>query len=253
VDVAILGGTGLLGRHLSSRLAGEGHRVTVTGRSVTDEPSPGVRGVAVDLVTGGGLADAVGPADHVVHLASDYLDPTRVDVEGTARLLEIIGDRHLIYVSIVGVDRHPLPYYRSKLAAERLITAAGARHTIVRATQFHDLIANRIEKMTRPPVGILPGRFVFQPIDVAEVADALVGVVERGPEGVAPDLAGPEVLGIRDLARAFLAATGRSKPLLEVPSPGQTARAFRAGLHTNRERAVGTITWAEYLDRRFGS
>jgi nucleoside-diphosphate-sugar epimerase len=75
VNVTILGGTGLLGRHLAPRLAGEGHRVTVTGRSVPHQPSPGIDGVAVDLATGDGLTEAIGLADHVVHLASDSADP----------------------------------------------------------------------------------------------------------------------------------------------------------------------------------
>ena len=48
--------------------------------------------------------------------------------------------RHFVYVSIVGVDRIPVAYYRHKLEAERRVVAGGMPWTIVRATQFHDLI-----------------------------------------------------------------------------------------------------------------
>ena len=72
--VTVLGGTGLLGRHLVPLLKETGHEVTVASRSTK---------VKADLATGEGLADAVGDADLVVHLASDARKPDKVDVAGT--------------------------------------------------------------------------------------------------------------------------------------------------------------------------
>jgi len=48
---------------------------------------------------------------------------------------------HLVFVSIIGIDEIPLPYYRAKLAAERLITAGPVPWTVFRTTQFHQLVA----------------------------------------------------------------------------------------------------------------
>jgi uncharacterized protein YbjT (DUF2867 family) len=252
VNVTILGGTGPVGRLLTAPLTQRGHRVTITGRGVEVTVSrPGVTGVRVDLATGEGIPEALSAADTVVLLASDPKHARDVDVAGTERLLEQIGDRHLVYLSIVGVDRHPLPYYRSKLAAERLIEDAGGLHTIVRATQFHDLIAYRVERMTSSIIARVPRGYVYQPIDIREVAGELAVLVERRPQGRSPDLAGPEILGIEHLARTYMAAKGRKRPLLKLPKAGPVAKAFREGAHTNPDRAVGKITWAEHLRRRF--
>ena len=50
------------------------------------------------------------------------------------------GRPHVVYVSIVGVDRMPRPYYKRKRQAEALVTGSGLPFTIQRATRFHDLV-----------------------------------------------------------------------------------------------------------------
>jgi uncharacterized protein YbjT (DUF2867 family) len=252
MNVTILGGGGAVGRIVTTPLIVRGHRVTIAGRSVSPEPRPGVRGLHVDLATGRGLSEAIAGAESVVHLASDPQNAKEVDVSGTERLLEQIGDRHLTYLSIVGVDRHPLPYYRSKLAAERLIEGAGGLYTIVRATQFHDLMAYRVDRMTHSLIAHVPKGYVYQPIDISEVAEELAALVDTHPQGRAPDLAGPKVLGIAHLARTYMTARGKKRPLIEIPRFGPVARAFRSGAHTNPDRAVGKVTWADHLERHFG-
>ena len=102
----------------------------------------------------------------------------------------------------------------------------------------------------RLPVVPLPRGFVFQPIDTGEVADRLVELVAAGPSGRVPDMGGPQVRGIDDLAGALLNARGARRPVVGVPIPGRSARAFRDGLHTCPDRAVGRTTWEEFLSRR---
>lgn len=251
MNVTILGGTGALGLVLSRLLIESGHQVTIAGRSASPDSRPGTRSVRVDLGSGEGVSEAIAAAECIVHLASDPGHARQVDIAGTERLLELIDGRHLLYLSIVGVDRHPLPYYQSKYATERLITGAGGLYTIVRATQFHDLIAYRVDRMTHSLIAHVPKGFVYQPIDIREVAGELAALVETRPQGRAPDLAGPEILGIEHLARAYMTAKGLERPLVQIPQMGRVARAFRAGVHTNPDRAVGTVTWANHLDRRF--
>ena len=240
-----------MGRALAPSLVAAGHQVTITGRTVPSDPRPGVRGVRADIGTGEGVAEAVAGADVVVHLASDPERADKIDVDGTRRLLEQTGDGHLIYVSIVGVDRHPLPYYRAKLATEKVIEDGGGLYTIVRATQWHDFLAHRVERMTNGLVARVPRGYVYQPIDRLDVAKGIAALVETRPQGRASDLAGPEVLGIEHLAHTYMVARGRSRPLLRIPKFGPVAKAFRDGLHTNPDRAVGKITWAQHLERRF--
>lgn len=239
MNITVLGGKGLLGRHLTPLLEEAGHQILIASRS--SDP-------AADLETGAGLAIAVEKADVVIHLSSNAFKPAKVDLEGTRRLLEVLTGQPLLYVSIVGVDRHPFRYYRVKHAVEKLIESSGHRHAIVRATQFHDFVAYVLSLGCKPPLAIVPKGYVFQPIDVTEVAANIRDLIQSGAEGRTPDLAGPEVLGIDHLARSYMTAAGRERPLLQVSVPGRAARAFRQGLHTNPDRAVGRKSWDEFLD-----
>lgn len=242
--VTVLGGKGLLGRHLVPLLTENGHDVTVTTRDPAGELE-----ARADFTTGEGIEDAIDGEEVIVHLVSDARKPTKTDIEGTKRLLGVMDGQHLLYISIVGVDRHPFAYYRAKHEVERLIGDSGVDHTILRATQFHDFVAYFIGAACRPPVALIPKRFVFQPIDTAEVASELARLVETRSPGLQPDMAGPIVHDAEYLARSLMNAKGRERPILNLPVPGRVARAFRDGAHTNPERAVGKRTWDDYLEQ----
>ena len=240
--ILVVGGTGLLGSALVPLLTERGHHVTVGGRRA-DGPGE----VVTDLSSGRGIQTAVQEAETVVHLASDVRKQKETDIEGTRRLLSHLDGRHLVYMSIVGVDRHPFRYYRTKYETEQLITTSGQPHTIVRATQFHDFMALVLGATTKGPVALIPKKFVFQPISTDEVAEHLADIVEDLPTGLQPDIGGPEVHTAEHLARTLMEARGRERPILNLPLIGSTARAFRSGVHTNAKRSVGEMTWTDWL------
>lgn len=240
----MFGGKGVLGSKLVPLLEESGHDTIVTTRTPSGENE-----LRADFLTGDGMKEAISDSDVVVHLVSDATKPKKTDVEGTRRLLEMMQGQHLVYISIVGVDRHPFAYYRAKHEAEQLIADSGVSHSILRATQFHDFIARIMRAACRPPLALIPKEFVFQPIDTAEVATSLSRLVVSQSPGLQPDVAGPEILTAEHLARTLMEAIGRERPMLNLPVPGQAARAFRDGLHTNPDRAVGTKTWNEYLEQ----
>lgn len=253
--VLVTGGTGELGSLVVQRLLADGDEVRVLSRRAAPRASGemGVRQVVGDLTTGSGLAEAVDGVDAVVHCASDPRRPTAVDVEGTRRLVEAAaanGRPHLVYVSIVGVDRIPLGYYRAKLAAERLVEGSGLPFSIQRATQFPSLIRSLLGAQSRLPVLLCLRGFRFQPVAADEVADRLVRHVRTGPSGRASDMGGPQVVALEDLARTWLTATGRRRIVLRVPVPGKVGRAFRAGANLCPDEAVGVRTWAQSLAAR---
>src|SRR5690242_9260637 len=103
--VLVTGSTGDLGAALVPALRAAGHKVRAMSRTEGD--------VQADLATGAGLTEAVAGCEVVVHAASDPAgDPQATDVAGTRRLVETCqaeGVSHLLYVSIVGVDRNPMP------------------------------------------------------------------------------------------------------------------------------------------------
>ena len=110
------GGTGTLGRPAARRLLERGHEVRVLTRQLSPALPGGAAAVRGDLSTGAGVAQAVERADAVLHAASNTgLGLGRGDVEATRRLLDAAlgaGVAHLLYVSIVGIDRIPLGYFR---------------------------------------------------------------------------------------------------------------------------------------------
>ena len=122
-----------------------------------------------------------------MHAASDPRgDPWQVDVAGTRRLVEAVDrDRlqHLVYVSIVGVDRIPWNYYRAKYAAEQVLLASGLPVTLLRVTQFHDFVDEMLETARRGPVLPVPMGWRLQPVDVGEVAAHIGEVAAAPPSG----------------------------------------------------------------------
>src|SRR5690606_13323976 len=144
------------------------------------------------LETGEGLDTAVAGAEVIIHAASSSTRRTQqVDVVGTERLLAAAhraGVGHFIYISIVGIEQVPFPYYRYKLAAEKLVEAGGVPWSILRTTQFHNLLDLLLQLLARTPFVLpVPQDLPFQPIDVGEVAALLVDAVTAGPGGRLPD------------------------------------------------------------------
>lgn len=242
--ILVTGGTGVLGRLVTERSRAKGHDVRVLSRHA--------RPYAVDLIAGGsGLDTAVAGVDTIVHCATT---PRGGDETAAGNLIAAArraGVPHLVYISIVGVDRVPFPYYRSKLAVERLIEKSGLGWTILRATQFHDLLVTLFQVLSKPPVMMVPADVRDQPVAAAEVADRLAELAVGTPAGRVDDLGGPEILTFSELARAYLTATGRRRRLLNVPLFGKAYRGFRDGGHLTPERAVGQGTFEEYLAQRF--
>ncbi|GAB1688346.1 NAD(P)H-binding protein [Krasilnikovia sp. M28-CT-15] len=206
--------------------------------------------VSADLATGEGLAQAVRGVDAVVHLASGAgRNSGGIDVEGTGRLVtaaRAAGVGHLLYVSIVGVDRVPVPYYRAKLAAERIVRAGEVPWTILRATQFPQLIDRLLTASSRLGVLIVDRRVLVQPVHPADVAERIAYLVGAGPAG-AVEFGGPETHTFGELAAAWRQARGLRRPFLPVRIPGRAGRELRAGALTTAARPAGTRTWHDYL------
>jgi uncharacterized protein YbjT (DUF2867 family) len=248
--ILVTGGTGALGRELVPRLlaAGAGVRV-LSRRSRRDGDPAGAGWVIGDLGTGAGLAPATRDADVIVHCASDPRKP-RTDLAAAGNLIAAArasGNPHLVYVSIVGVDRVPLGYYRVKLEVERLAENSGLPWTILRATQFHDLICYLFQQISRLPAVLVPAGVSFQPVDTGEVAARLAGLALGEPRGRAADLGGPLVQPAAELAREYLRAAGLHRRLVGVRLPGRAFRGFAAGGHLAPSHADGRITFAEFL------
>jgi uncharacterized protein YbjT (DUF2867 family) len=248
--VLVTGGTGVLGRQVVARLRERGADVRVLSRRPGDEPGR----VMGNLETGEGLAEAVAGVDAIAHCASgaDWIRPHR-DVAQTQKLLASVGDArpHLVYISIVGVDRIRFGYYRAKHTCERMIESSGLPWTVLRATQFHELVLTAAMLLSKGPVALSLRGVRDQPVDVGEVARRMADLVLAPPAGRAADFGGPKVEDFTDLFRQYLAATGRRKPVLPLPLFGRAVADFRAGYHlvgAHGER--GQVSFADFLRSR---
>jgi uncharacterized protein YbjT (DUF2867 family) len=242
--VLVTGAAGNLGRHLVRRLVAAGHPVRAISRR-PHAPEPAVEWIQADLTSGDGLAAALTNVDTVIHAASDSRR-WRNDAIAARKLVDAARDAdepHLVFISIVGIDKIKFGYYRAKLAVERLF-AGYPRHTILRTTQFHDLVSAAVGVLAKSPVVPMPTRLPIQPVEVGEVADRLIELALGEPAGRVPDLGGPRVSTAGDLARTWLRVRGKRRLLLPVPVPG---KALRAGALTVPEHAHAKRTFEEYL------
>ncbi|SCK48367.1 Uncharacterized conserved protein YbjT, contains NAD(P)-binding and DUF2867 domains [Streptomyces sp. WMMB 714] len=258
--VLVTGGTGTLGRRVVSDLLEHGRPVRVLSRrprpaadtasdGAAQADAPRTHWVSGDLTTGAGLDAAVAGVGSVIHCATTG---SGKDLGATRTLIEAVrrtgNAPHLVYISIVGVDRIPFFYYRAKLAAEKIIEESGLPWSVLRTTQFHDLIARITSIQRRLPVTMYPAGMSAQPIEVDEVARRLAELSSGEAAGRAADMGGPEVRTMREFALLTLRAYGLRGPLVPVRPPGRAARAYREGHHTTPGRAVGVRTYSEYLE-----
>ena len=209
-----------------------------------------------DLLTGAGVEAALQGVDAVIHCATSPSRPTNVDVGGTSRLLQAMRSAapsaHVIYISIVGVaEGHDYFYYRAKADAERLISESTVPWSILRATQFYELLVRFLRPSDRLPFAVIPGKLRFQPMAGSEAARRLVEIVEEGPVGRAPDIGGPEIRDAVDLARTYRRHIGRRPRVISLPLAGRGARSFLTERHILGEPRYGRQTWEEYLAERF--
>jgi uncharacterized protein YbjT (DUF2867 family) len=202
--IAVIGGTGLVGRAVLATLERDGH----VGVGVS-------RSTGVDVVSGDGLEAALAGCDAVI----DVLNPPDTEGDGprrfftatTQNLLEAgraAGVGHHVVLSIVGID--PMrgnPHYTGKQHQERLARSGPVPATIVRATQFHDF-AGMVVSWTRDGDSAFVPPLLVQPVDVGDVAAALVEVAAGTREDGLIEVAGPETQDLVDMARRTLAARG---------------------------------------------
>ncbi|MGW0735942.1 SDR family oxidoreductase [Streptomyces sp. NPDC002851] len=237
--ILVTGGTGTLGTLVVDRLRADGHEVRSLSRHSPTYP--------VDLISGTGLHRAVAGTDAVVHCATT---PRGGDEKAARQVIDAVreaGVPHLVYISIVGVDEVPLGYYRTKRNVERLLETSDIGWTVLRTTQFHELAHTLVRYLAKLPVLPLPTGVRMQPIAATEVADRLAALALGEPSGRVPDLGGPEVLTLRDLATAYLTAVGKRRPMVNVRLAGKVYAALRAGGNLTPERALGKIRFADFL------
>jgi uncharacterized protein YbjT (DUF2867 family) len=242
MTVAIVGGTGTLGRHAAAELEARGNQVRVLSRHAPD--------YRIDLATGDGLEPALAGCDVVVDASnSSSRKPGAIFLDGSRRLLaaeQAAGVAHHVCVSIVGCDQVPMGYYRAKSDQERVVSQGAVPWSIVRSTQFHELVGTILTAGRWLVLPMLRG--VLQPVACAEAARAVADAAVGAPLNRRLTVAGPEVRELHDLARTWREVTGHHAALVPMPVPGAVGRALRSGaLTAPRPDVRGTTGFADWL------
>lgn len=245
MKLAVAGGSGTVGRYVVEAAEAQGHQAVVLSRRA-----------GVDLTTGDGLAAALGGVDVVVDCANITSMSGRrattffTQVSRQLQAAAAAGASHLVTLSILGVDRVPLGYYRAKLEHERTAAAGPLPATIVRATQFHEFPAQLLQRSRLGPVAFVP-RLRSQPVAARSVGQFLVEAAVAGPADQRLAVAGPQPEDMVDLARRLTAARHRSYTVVPLRLPGRTLGAMRTGAILPAPQDHATVmgpTFAEWLD-----
>jgi uncharacterized protein YbjT (DUF2867 family) len=261
MDVAVIGGTGVLGQLVAASLVERGDTVRIVSRGVPAAGSDaaallgaGAEHRAADLRSGDGLATALDGVEAVLDAANDTSstrerDARRLLVEGTRRLLAAeaaAGVAHHVAISIVGCDRVPLGYYRAKVAQEEVVAGGPVAWSLLRATQFHQLLDAAFTGAARKR--ILPvSTAKMQPIDPAVVARRLVDAIHAGPSGQLPEIGGPRVQTLGELAAAWRGTHRGLLLTLPLPLPPRLGRPLRGGSLCAPDAAVAGPDFAQWL------
>lgn len=237
--VAVTGGTGYVGPAVVQEMLREGHEVVALEHrhplAVPDHPR--LRRVKGDVSDPASLKRAFHACDAVAHLVAIIREKPgkgvtfdRIHVEGTRHVVEAAreqGVRRFLLMSANGVEHANTPYFRTKLAMERMVKEAGFDWTIFRPSYiagsdpggFDAQFADIVDKAPVLP-SFAGGRFEIQPVARQNVAEAFARALAR-PETIGKTyvLAGPERFTWDEYLRRLARLRGKRARLAFVPRP----------------------------------
>src|ERR1043166_3220336 len=186
MKIVVIGGTGLIGSKLVTKLAALGHE------AVAAAPNTGV-----NTLTGEGLAEVLKMAQVVVDVSNSPSFEDAAVLEffetSTRNLLSYeagAGVGHHVALSVVGADRlSESGYFRAKIAQEKLIKASSIPHTIVHATQFCEFLKGLAD------ISVVGGKVhlphvLFQPMAADDVASGVARIAAGQPVNGIVEIAG---------------------------------------------------------------
>jgi uncharacterized protein YbjT (DUF2867 family) len=204
MKIVVIGGTGLIGSRLVSKLRSDGH-----------EPLAASPQSGVDAVTGEGLAEALEGARVVVDVSNApawegaaVLDFFETSSRNTLAAETTAHGAHHVLLSVVGADRLPQSdYLRAKVAQEEVVRGGPVPYTIVRAAPFFEFIGRIADSSANGDTVRLPPAPV-QPEAADDVVSTLADVAIGSPLNDTVELAGPDTFRLDEIVRRVLTAGG---------------------------------------------
>ena len=246
MKIVVIGGTGLIGSKLVTKLREHGHE------AVAAAPNTGV-----NTLTGEGLAEALKGALVVVDVSNSpsWEDAAVMNffTTSTRNLLTYeaaAGVIHHVALSVVGTDElSESGYFRAKIAQEKLIKGSPIPYTIVHATQFFEFTKGIADisivdgKVHLPPV-------LFQPMAADDVATALARVAVDAPVNRVVEIGGPEQFRLDELVRRRLASLNDPREVIADPKALYSgANVSERTLVPGKNARLGNTTFDAWLSQ----
>jgi len=243
--VTVFGGGGFIGRYVCETLFKTGIRVRVAERNPRRafflQPLAAVGQldlVQADLRQRRSVAVAVEGASAVINLVGILKgDFEVVQATGAGLVAEEArraGAGALVHVSAIGADpASESRYGASKGEGEGKVRAASPKATIIRPSLVfgpEDQLTNRFATlMSRLPVyPVIASRTRFQPVYVRDLAGAIAkAALDPGTHGGKTyEIAGPQVLTMRQLSEYIAEASGQSPAFIGLPDVAANAISY---------------------------
>ncbi|MBB2991405.1 uncharacterized protein YbjT (DUF2867 family) [Mycolicibacterium iranicum] len=210
MKIVVIGGTGLIGSKVVSKLDQHGHEV------VPASPASGV-----DILTGKGLAEVLTGTDVLVDVANSPSFEDEAALEFFTRAAKNLlsagkaaGVSHYVALSVVGTDRlQDSGYFRAKSTQEQLIREGDIPFTIVRATQFFEFVGRIADSATEGETVRITSA-PSQPMAADDVATAVARTAVSEPASTIVEVGGPERIGLDELVTLQLRATGDDREVV---------------------------------------
>jgi uncharacterized protein YbjT (DUF2867 family) len=239
---AVIGGTGLIGSQVVTKLNEAGH-----------DAVPHSQSTGVDVITGKGLEQAVEGADTVINLTNsptfDEASPAffQTSMDNLLAVAAKSDVQHFVILSIVGVDQVPeLDYYRAKALQEDVLRAGPVPYSIVRATQFMEFVDAVLSWTTDGDTVRLPSTPI-QPIAAKDVAAAVAEVAAGSPLRGIHNIGGPDVFPLDELGRITLAAHPDGRTVTTDDSAGMFAAVRGDVLVAPKDAHIAPTRYTDWL------
>ncbi|MFN3965660.1 MAG: complex I NDUFA9 subunit family protein [Silanimonas lenta] len=237
MKIAVLGGTGFVGRALLARLAAEGHALTVLSRNPHAHLDrllpPGTQVACGDVYDPEFLKARFQGQDAVVNLVGILNERgdngrgfQRAHV-GLTKLVvaacQLAGVRRLLQMSSLNAGRGESFYLKSRGEAEAVVKASGLDWTIFQPSVIFgpgDGFFCRFAALLKlsPVLPLARAGTRFAPVFVGDVAEAMRrSLHDRRTVGQVYELYGPEVFTLGELVRLTARQLGLKRLVLPLP------------------------------------